>query len=124
MTLLAMLCTAAFDPKASLLSYVLSLMTFAYSGMLGVFLTALFTRRGSTPSVIAALGVGLAVSLILHMRILPLWTNALFHHPLTLAWPWTMPAATIAAFLTCISAKGNSGSSPKSRGFPVVEKHR
>jgi Na+/proline symporter len=105
MTLLAMLCAAAFDPKASLLSYVLSLMTFAYSGMLGVFLTALFTRRGNTTSVIAALLVGLAVSLLLHMRIMPLWTHALFHQEFALAWPWTMPAATIAAFLTCLAGR-------------------
>ena len=53
MTLLAMICAAAFDPRTSnILSFVLGLMSFAYSGMLAVFLTALahtpgkFRQRG------------------------------------------------------------------------------
>ena len=36
-----------------LLDFVLSVMVFAYSGLLGVYFTAIFTNRGSTVSVIA-----------------------------------------------------------------------
>jgi solute:Na+ symporter, SSS family len=115
MTLLAMGCAAAFDPKASILSYVLSLMTFAYSGMLGVFLTALFTKRGNVGTVIAALVVGVVVSLALHMRITPMWTPWVFGKSYVLAWPWTMPAATVAAFLVCVAGRGRRSTGGEGR---------
>jgi solute:Na+ symporter, SSS family len=38
-----------------LLEFALSVMTFAYAGLLGVYFTAVFTNRGSSASVIAAL---------------------------------------------------------------------
>ena len=40
-------------------------MSFSYAGMLGVFLCALFTGRGNTRSVVAALVVGLLVVVLL-----------------------------------------------------------
>jgi Na+/proline symporter len=79
--------------------------------MLAVFLTALLTRRGNSASVIAALITGAGTAVLLHDRILPLWTLALFHAPLKLAWLWWMPIATTVAFLVCISGK-----SRRSRG--------
>lgn len=42
----------------SLINFALGVMAFAYAGLVGVFLTALLTRRGSSRSVIAALIVG------------------------------------------------------------------
>jgi SSS family transporter len=105
LTLLAMLCALAFNPKSSILSYVLSLMGFAYSGMLAVFLTALFTRRGNANTVIAALLTGMLLSVILHISVMPLWTPLLFGTKIELAWPWSMPLATLAAFLVCITGK-------------------
>ena len=48
-----------------LLEFVLSVMVFAYAGLLGVYAVALFTTRGSTASVIAALLTGfVTVSLL------------------------------------------------------------
>ena len=47
----------------TILQFALGIMAFAYSGMLGVFLTALFTRRGNSRSVIAALLIGLIVTI-------------------------------------------------------------
>ncbi len=106
MVLLAIFCAAAFDPKnSSILDFVLGLMTFALSGMLGVFLTALFTRRGNSASVVAALITGAGIVTLLHDRVLPLWTHALFGTSQKLAWPWWMPIATSAAFLVCIAGK-------------------
>ncbi len=42
----------------SLIDFALGVMAFAYAGLVGVFFTALLTRRGSSASVIAALAVG------------------------------------------------------------------
>ncbi len=49
----------------TLIDFALGVMVYAYSGLLGVYFTALFTRRGSTASVVAALAAGfLAVVLM------------------------------------------------------------
>lgn len=117
LTLLAMLCAAAFNPKSSILSYVLSLMGFAYSGMLAVFMTALFTKRGNTATVIAALLTGVFISVILHIRIMPVWTPLIFGNKFELAWPWSMPIATLVAFLVCVAGKSARNDVP--HGFPV-----
>lgn len=47
----------------TLLTFALSVMTFAYAGLIPVFLTALLTRRGSTESVIATLITGFVIVL-------------------------------------------------------------
>ncbi|USO00256.1 MAG: sodium/solute symporter [Phycisphaeraceae bacterium] len=49
----------------TLLTFALTVMTFAYAGLIGVFFTALFTKRGNGASAIAALIVGfIAVGLM------------------------------------------------------------
>jgi Na+/proline symporter len=86
--------------------------------MLAVFLTALFTRRGNSESVIAALITGAAVVTLLHDRVYPRWTKALLGAPQHLAWPWWMPIATTVAFLVCIAGKP----ARKRAGFePLIE---
>jgi SSS family transporter len=119
MTLVAIFCALLYDPKQmSLINFVLGLMTFALSGMLAVFLTALFTRRGNSESVIAALITGAAVVTLLHDRVYPRWTKALLGAPQHLAWPWWMPIATTVAFLVCIAGKP----ARKRAGFePLIE---
>lgn len=42
----------------ALLEFALSVMAFAYAGLIGVFFTAVFTKRGSARSVVAALIIG------------------------------------------------------------------
>ena len=49
----------------TLIDFALGVMTFAYSGLLGVYFSALFTRRGSTRSAIAALVVGFVAVLVM-----------------------------------------------------------
>lgn len=123
MTAMAMLCAALFDStQNTLIHFVLGLMTFALSGMLAVFLTALFTSRGNSASVIAALITGVLVVACLHDRVLPLWTKALFGEPFYLAWPWWMPIATSAAFLVCLLGTTRPPLSPAGNiphAFPV-----
>ncbi|MEA3013212.1 MAG: solute:Na+ symporter, family [Sphingomonadales bacterium] len=86
--------------EAPLLNFALSVMTFAYSGLLGVYFTILFTRRGSTASVIWALATGfLAIALqqnyVVDMLGLPAsWKS--------LAFPYQLCLGTAAAFATCL----------------------
>jgi solute:Na+ symporter, SSS family len=65
-----------------LLEFALQVMVFAYAGLLGVYFTALFSTRGNTASVVAALITGFAVVLALQPYIaaaigLPAWLRGL-----------------------------------------------
>ncbi len=102
----------------TLIEFALGVMTFAYSGLLAVFLTALFTRRGTAFSVIAALVTGFAVTWLLQP---PVWhdlTCWLFPdlgthrgwHGLVLASPWRLLIATGAAFAVSCSAASPASS--------------
>jgi solute:Na+ symporter, SSS family len=82
-----------------LLEFVLGVMVFAYSGLLGVYGVAVFTKRGSTTSVVAALIVGFLTILLQQHYIvdslgLPLAMKAL-------AFPWQLCIGTALAFITC-----------------------
>jgi Na+/proline symporter len=87
--------------SAPLLEFVLGVMAFAYAGLLGVYFTAVFTRRGSSASVVAALIVGFAVVTALQ----PYVVAALGLPPVlgTLAFPWQITVGTIAATLVCLA---------------------
>jgi len=87
---------AIYDPKdETLINFALGVMTFAYAGLMGVFLCVLLTGRGSTPSVVAALLVGLGV--IAGSRYIPLVVDQ------GLAWPYWMLIGTAASFLVCLA---------------------
>ena len=95
-----------YDPnQRSLLVFALGVMSFAYTGMLGVFLTALLTRRGSTRSVLAALLTGVMVTTLMQDSILRWWSSRMFHSPVTLSIFWWMPIGTVMSFLVCVSAQ-------------------
>lgn len=69
-------CILYYDPKKStLLDLALGVMSFAYAGLLGVFFTALFTRRGNVASVIAAIITGFVVVLLLNKPVWDWWTG-------------------------------------------------
>ena len=70
-----------------LIDFALGVMVFAYSGLLAVFLAALFTRRGNSLSAIAALATGFVTVLGLH------WTD--------FAFGWKMLGATALSFAVC-----------------------
>jgi SSS family transporter len=87
-----------YDPEhQTLLDFVLGIMTYAFTGMLGVFLTALFTPRGNTRSCIAALIAGATTVGVLQ----GLSMAEIFK----LAWPWWMPIGTFVAFFTCLAGR-------------------
>jgi Na+/proline symporter len=84
-----------------LIDFALGVMVFAYSGLLAVFLTALFTRRGNAWSAVAALLTGFAAVLVLEL------------YPVVVRWepiafPWKMLAATCLAFAICCLGKRRS----------------
>lgn len=103
------------NPGTTLIDFALGVMTFAYAGLLAVFLTALFTKRGSTRSVIAALLTGFAVVLLLQPNVWAWWgahvewtAYTLSASPAThslaevkLAYPWHMLIGTASAFAVC-----------------------
>ena len=123
MILFAVTLASLYDPhNKTLLDFALGVMSFAFAGMLGVFLTALFTRRGNTLSCVLALAAGAATIAVLQDGTLGWWTNGLFGHPFKLAWTWWMPVGTTVAFAVCaagrpkVQVEGNE----KARGFEVV----
>ncbi len=86
-----------------LIDFALGVMVFAYSGLLAVFLTALFTRRGNSYSAIAALLVGFATVLALQL----VKIDVGFEEPVPLAFGWKMLAATTLSFIVCCIGKRN-----------------
>ena len=53
------------NPDTTLLGFALGVMTFAYSGLLAVFLCAIFTRRGNGTTACLALAAGFAIVVLL-----------------------------------------------------------
>ncbi|MEZ5757355.1 MAG: sodium:solute symporter [Emcibacteraceae bacterium] len=82
-----------------LLDFALSLMVFAYSGLLGVYFTVIYTNRGSTKSVIFALIIGFVVTLIQQRYIVDLLK--LPEGLGNIAFSWQLCIGTIVAFIVC-----------------------
>lgn len=114
LTLFAMLAAIMqTQSHQGLLAFALGVMSFAYGGLLGVFLTALLTNRGNGRSAVAALVVGFVVILILQPFMLPAAGAALAKHGWAPAWlgeklafPWWMVIATAASFAVCAAGRG------------------
>lgn len=88
----------------ALLDFALSVMVFAYSGLLGVYFTVVFTKRGSTGSVIAALIIGFLVTLLQQSYIVDAF--GLPENWSALAFSWQLCIGTLAAFLVCAAVPG------------------
>jgi SSS family solute:Na+ symporter len=80
----------------TLIEFALGVMSFAYAGLLAVFLTALFTNRGNSASSIAALITGFVAVAVLQPGIWKVYVS-----PVTLASPWRLLIATALAFAVC-----------------------
>lgn len=95
------------SPQTTLIGLALGVMTFAYAGLLAVFLTALFTKRGNTTSVIAALLTGFVVIALLQDWAWPHWTKLISPAlaDVKLAFPWHMTIGTAIAFGVCCLGK-------------------
>ena len=93
-----------------LLAFALSVMLFSYSGLLGVYFTALFTKRGSEHSVTAALITGFVITLLFQPYIQTLYLPA----PLVfdLAFTWKLCIATFISTLVCLLGTRNLVETP------------
>ena len=95
--------------EMGLLEFALQVMVFTYAGLLGVYFTALFTARGTTASVVAALIAGFAVVLLLQPAIaraigLPGALSAL-------SFPFQLCIGTAIAFAICAAPRGMASAS-------------
>jgi len=93
---------------APLLEFSLGVMSFAYSGLLGVYFTLLFTKRGSTASVIAALAAGFVTILLMQPYIVDLLGLPAVWK--TLAFPYQLCIGTAVAFAVCLLGRPRSAS--------------
>jgi SSS family solute:Na+ symporter len=105
----AVLCVFWYDPaNDTILTFVLGSMTFAYAGLLGVFLTVLLTPRGNTASAIAALLIGFLAVLVLQpavWRWLGTYTGIEMPWQLKMAFPWRLVLASVIAFAVCAAGR-------------------
>lgn len=103
--------------QAPLLTFALSVMTFAYSGLLGVYFTLLFTQRGSTRSVVWALATGFAAIALQQSYVVdltglpPAWKM--------LAFPYQLCIGTAVAFATCLLGKQRRDGEAEGRPGPA-----
>lgn len=89
-----------------LLAFALSVMVFAYSGLLGVYFTVLFTKRGNQQSVCAALAVGFITTLLCQPYILSLISENFSN--VDLGFTWQLCLGTAMSFVTCCLGKQSS----------------
>ena len=84
----------------ALLEFALAVMSFAYAGLIGVFFTAVFTNRGSSVSVIAALVAGFMTILMQQSYVvdsLGLWAQMK-----SLSFPWQLLVGVAVAISVCM----------------------
>ncbi len=79
----------------NLVDFATGVMCFAYAGMIGVFLTAIFTKRGNTASVIAAIVIGMII-------IVPLMFQKQIFGTQYIAWTWWAPIGGIISTAVCM----------------------
>lgn len=89
-----------------LLQFALSVMVFSYSGLLGVYFAALFTRRGSVNSVTMALVTGFIMTLLFQPYVMTLYLPA--EYQFDLGFSWQLCIGTFASFTVCIVAAGTT----------------
>lgn len=91
-------CVMQQSSGLNLVDFATGIMCFAYAGMIGVFLTAIFTKRGNARSVLAALIVGALI-------IIPLMFQKEFFGRTYIAWSWWCPIGGLISTLVCMLGK-------------------
>ena len=91
-------CVMQQSSGLNLVDFATGIMCFAYAGMIGVFLTAIFTKRGNKASVLAALVVGALI-------IIPLMFQKEFFGQTYIAWTWWCPIGGLVSTLVCMLGK-------------------
>lgn len=97
---------------STLIDFALGVMTFAYAGLLGVYLTTLFTKRGNTASVLAALVTGFVVVALLQPNVMARWQGLVGLDDLALAFPWRLTAGALAATIVCLLGSSRTPAEP------------
>ncbi|TKB47463.1 sodium:solute symporter [Thalassotalea mangrovi] len=88
-----------------LLAFALSVMVFSYSGLLGVYFTAVFTNRGSATTVPMALITGFLVSLVFQPYVID---NILPDQwQFNLGFTWQLCIGALLSFLVCFAGNNN-----------------
>lgn len=95
----------------SLIDFALSVMTYAYPGLLAVFLTAIFTKRGNTGSSLIALIAGTALAIYLTPGMLDAVKPAALLE-LKMAFPWRLLVCTALAMAICVLPPGRAEEDP------------
>lgn len=88
-------CVMQQSSGLNLVDFATGVMCFAYVGMLGVFVTAIFTRRGNTASVIAALIAGVII-------VIPLMFQKEIFGQNYIAWTWWCLIGSIVTTSICL----------------------
>ncbi len=88
-----------------LLAFALSVMVFSYSGLLGVFFNAIFTKRGNSNTVLMALIAGFTTTLLFQSYIQDALNISWFKFDL--AFPYQLCIATAISFLICFLGKAD-----------------
>ena len=91
-------CVMQQSSGLNLVDFATGIMCFAYAGMIGVFLTAIFTKRGNARSVVAALVVGALI-------IIPLMFQKEFFGRSYIAWSWWCPIGGLVSTIICMLGK-------------------
>jgi Na+/proline symporter len=86
-----------------LLAFALSVMVFSYSGLLGVYFTALFTNRGNKRSVLVSLLMGAIITFCMQPYVLKSINPALAD--INIGFTWQLCIGTFCAFVICCLGK-------------------
>lgn len=89
-------CVMQQSSGLNLVDFATGVMCFAYVGMLGVFLTAIFSKRGNNKSVIASLIAGILI-------VIPLMFQKELFGANYIAWTWWCPIGGIITTLICLA---------------------
>ena len=123
LTLSGVVAAITYDPQNTLLvDFVLGISSFPIGGMLGVFCCALFTRRGSEKSAIAALLIGPLVWMFVQPDLLdkltlptvgvsltlPSLSEYWLGHAIKFAWPWWFSISAVVSFFVCCIGQPDS----------------
>ncbi|MBO7070694.1 MAG: sodium/solute symporter [Bacteroidales bacterium] len=91
-------CVMQQSSGLNLVDFATGVMCFAYVGMLGVFLTAIFTKRGNNRSVMAALVAGILI-------VIPLMFQKDLFGANYIAWTWWCPIGGVVTTIICLLGK-------------------
>ncbi|MDX9912639.1 MAG: sodium:solute symporter [Phycisphaerales bacterium] len=124
LTGVAMLCALwQRTGEVGLIDFALSVMSFAYAGLIAVFLSAIFTRRGNSWSAIAAIVVGFVSVLAMQPWAWRAWASCVPLMPgpsdvsrtladINVAYPWHLCIGTVLAFAVCQLGRRTSKAEP------------